>query len=112
MSKLKKQQTTDQKDDMVFNSTDSVLIASSATTAICTGTCILQGITIWKDVDNGTFYFTDADGASITGLPNSTNKAVCDYPGAFTVPRLELSNGLKVVTADCTGIVMSVFVST
>lgn len=110
--KLSKQQMQDQKGDLPFNSTDSVLITSSATTVIFAGKGILQGITIWKDVDGGTFYCTDTDGAAITGLPHSTAKAICDYPGAFTVPRFQLSNGLKIVTADCTGIVMSVFVST
>lgn len=110
--KLRNHQLTDLKGDIPFNANSAVLIAGSATTAIFTGYGVIQGVTIWKDVDGGTIYFTNTAGNAIDGLPNSTNKAILDYAGAFEIPRMQISAGLKAVTENATGAVISIFVST
>jgi hypothetical protein len=108
-NKIQRIQVADQFDNPVMNASDAVLITSSTTTTIFSGIGVLIGVGIWKDVDGGTIYFTDIDDDPIDGLPNSTAKGVTDYAGTFPVARLELTNGLKVVTESTTGIVMSVF---
>jgi hypothetical protein len=102
-------QITDLHGKRITSANSGTLIAGSATTTIFTGTGILLGIGIWVDVDGGTVHFTDGDDAAIAGLPNVTNKGITDYAGTFPVARLELENGLKVVTASATGLVMSVY---
>lgn len=102
-------QIRDHLGNPIVSGNNPILITGSATTSIFTGVGVLLGIGIFKDVDGGTIHFTDADDAAITGLPNASNKGVLDYAGTLPVGRLELTNGLKVVTASATGLVMSVY---
>ncbi len=104
-------QVQDANGQVIASSNNGALITSATTTTIAaTGTTLLlTGVVIFKDVDGGTFYFTDGAGNSIAGLPSSGNAGVTDYPGSFPIPKLYLSNGLKIVTASTTGIVMAVY---
>lgn len=109
MSTINRIQTIDINGNVITSASHGDLIVSNATTSIFTGAGVLLGIGIWKDVDGGTVHFTDANDDPIDGLPNVTNKGITDFAGTFPVARLELTNGLKVVTASAAGIVMSVY---
>ena len=109
MSTIDRIQTVDINGNVITSASHGDLIVSSTTTPIFEGAGVLLGIGIWKDVDGGTVHFTDNNDDSIDGLPNVTNKGITDFAGTFPVARLELSNGLKVVTANAATIVMSVY---
>lgn len=96
---------TDADGNVVLNANTPVAINGSGTVELFTGTGVFLGVTIWDEIADGTFYFTDGDDANIAGLPDDTHLGTLDYAGAFAVPRLELTNGLKIVTADATGLV-------
>jgi hypothetical protein len=100
--------------DKKLNVDDAVLITSSTTTEIFTGTGVLQAITIWTPVDGSTFYFTDGDDAIIAGIPKTGATAQSSSLGKFGIPEsgFTVTNGLKVVTTDATGIVMTVWAYT
>jgi hypothetical protein len=72
---------------------------------------VVHGITIWKNVDSATFYITDGSGAADAGMPDSTDKGVGDYAGAFNCFKGLFTNGLKIVTADAAGLVFTVHYS-
>jgi len=109
MTTIKRIQTVDINGNVITSASHGDLIVSNTTTPIFTGAGVLLGVGIWKDVDGGTVHFTDQDDDPIDGLPNATNKGVTDFAGTFPVARLELSNGLKVVTANAAGVVMSIY---
>lgn len=102
-------QTTDANGKSILNANGAVKIASSTNTPIFTELGVLLGVTIWTDVDSGSFYFTNTAGAAISGLPDVTDPAMTDYPGAFAIPRFEITAGLKVVTTAADTVVMTVW---
>jgi hypothetical protein len=113
-SPIKQAQTVDVNGNVVVNATNAVKIAGSATTTI-EGTADTEldmvSLVIYVPVASGTFHFTDAAGAAITGLPDATNKAATDYAGAYPFFRFKVTNGLKIVTASATGLVATMFYS-
>lgn len=70
--------------------------------SVFTGNGVIQHITIWKDVDNGTIQLTDVNGTAITPA------AITDYGGSFTIKQLVI-NGCKVTTTGFTGGLASVY---
>jgi hypothetical protein len=107
--KINELQVTDADGKSILNANGAIKIVSSTTTEIFTGIGVLLGVTIWADVDSGTFHFTNTAGSAITGLPDATDPALTDYPGAFAIPRFEVTAGLKVVTTSADAIVMTVW---
>jgi hypothetical protein len=105
VEKLNQLQTTDADGNAIINCNKPVAVNGSGTVVLISGNGVWLGFTIWDEVADGTFYFTDGDDDAIAGLPNSTNKGGTDAKGAFAVPRLEVTNGLKIVTAAATGLV-------
>jgi hypothetical protein len=72
---------------------------------------VVHGITIWKNVDSATFYITDGSDAADAGMPTSGVTAAGDYAGAFNCFKGLFTNGLKIVAADATGLVFTVWYS-
>jgi hypothetical protein len=107
--KINELQVTDADGKAVMNANGAVKIVSSTTTPIFTGIGVLLGVTIWSEVEGGSFYFTNTAGSAITGLPDATDPAVTDFPGAFAIPRFEITAGLKVVTTAADAIVITVW---
>jgi len=85
------------------------LITGAATTTIFESDGYFMGGMIWGDVDGGTLYFTDIDDQTIPGIPNNAAKGKLDWPGRLEGGEIELRNGLKVVTENCVGLVMSIY---
>jgi len=102
-------QITDMRGNPITSANAGKKIKSSTTTTIFTGMGVLLGVGIWKDVDGGTFYFTDGANVEIPRLPFSDSKAVTDLIGTLPTGRMDLFNGLKIVTENTTGIVMAVY---
>jgi len=101
-------QMTDNRGNPITSANNITLIKGSGSTTIFTGPGVLLGIGIWKDIDGGTIWFTDADDA-ITGLPDATAKGVTDLIGTLPTGRIDFTNGLKVILADAAGIVLNVY---
>lgn len=104
---LDSRQLTDWQGNPITSTNWPVLITSSTTTLIFPKLGAFLGLTITKDVDGGTFYFTDNDDDPIPGLPHVTAQGELDAKGNFSWGRLGLANGMKVVTVSATGLVMS-----
>jgi len=102
-------QQRDGRGNIIRTANQPILITSSTTTSIFTGVGTLLAVQIGTDVDGGTYYFTDQDDDPITGIYSVTAKTVTDFAGTFAFVGIPLTNGLKVVTENTTGIRMIVF---
>jgi len=102
-------QVTDLHGDTIIRANGGALISGTGTTTVFTGIGVFLGVAVWVSVDAGTMYFTDASDALIVPLPTVTIKALTDFAGSMPACGLVLTNGLKIVTADATGLVMSAF---
>jgi hypothetical protein len=111
---IEKEQGSDRKGNTVVNATHSVKFAGSATTSIeaTAGTELyMVALVIYVPHAAGTFYFTDAAGSAIAGLPAVTNKALTTYAGSYPFFRFKVTNGLKIVSASSNDLVASMFYS-
>lgn len=108
-SAIDRKQITDWRGHPITSASHGKSIKGNATTVIFTNIGVFLGIGISKDVDGGTFYCEDNDGNDIDGLPDSVNKGVTDYAGTLPFGRMDLYNGLTIITENAGGIFMSVF---
>lgn len=109
---LSVEQKKDLGGNIDFMMRNPVLITGNATTVVFTGEGVFLGLIIWVPIDGGTFYFTDNAGDPITGLPNVTAKASTTRAGTFAVKNYALTGGLKVVTADAAGVLITAAAAT
>jgi hypothetical protein len=100
-------QVTDADGHPILNCNHPVDVLVNDTTVLLTGVGVLLGFTIGTEVEGGTYYCTNTAGTAIAGLPSSTRKWSLDNPGSVPIPRVEITAGLKIITADSTGLVMS-----
>jgi len=106
------EQAKDLGGNVDFMMRNPVLITGNATTEIFAGEGVFLGMIIWVPIDGGTFYFTNTAGAAIPGLPHVTAKAPTTRAGTFAVKNYFLTAGLKVVTADAAGVLITAAAST
>lgn len=108
MALIDNQQILDINGNIILSASHGESITGDGTTVIFTGTGVFMRAGIAKDIDGGTYHFTDNDDDPIDGFPNVTAKGVTDFAGTLPIGRRDLFNGLKIVVASATGIYLNV----